>query len=101
MARTKDITDKLSFDGNPSLMIKGKKLEVNSDAPTMLKILGIMSSDEKEMKQLNESYQLIFPEKSRKEIEKMRLSVTDWITVVEEALNLIMDDGSGDEPGEQ
>ncbi len=33
MARVADITDKLMFEGNPSLIIKGKKLEVNADAP--------------------------------------------------------------------
>ena len=38
MARKVDITEKLSFEGNPSLVIKGKVLEVNADAPTMLKI---------------------------------------------------------------
>ena len=40
MARKVDITDKLSFEGNPSLVIKGKALEVNADAPTMLKVMG-------------------------------------------------------------
>ena len=34
MARVVDITDKLTFDENPSLKIKGKLLEVNADAPT-------------------------------------------------------------------
>ena len=34
MARKVDITDKLTFEGNPSLLIKDKELEVNSDAPT-------------------------------------------------------------------
>ena len=40
MARKVDITDKLTFDGNPFLVIKGKELEVNADAPTMLKVMG-------------------------------------------------------------
>ena len=39
MARKIDITDKLTFDGNPVLVIKGKELEVNADAPTMLKVM--------------------------------------------------------------
>ena len=43
MARKVDITDKLSFEGNPSLVIKGEVLEVNADAPTMLKVMGLMS----------------------------------------------------------
>ncbi len=29
MARVVDITDKLTFEGNPTLVIKGKSMEVN------------------------------------------------------------------------
>ena len=39
MGKVVDITDKLSFDGNPTLVVKGKKLEVNADAPTVLKVM--------------------------------------------------------------
>lgn len=45
MARKVDITDKLSFEENPSLVIKGEVLEVNADALTMLKVMGLMSAD--------------------------------------------------------
>ena len=44
MARKVDITDKLTFEGNPSLLIKDKELEVNSDAPTMLKVMNLMEN---------------------------------------------------------
>lgn len=99
MARTVDITDKLSFDENPALVIKGKRLEVNADAPTMLKIMNLMTADGVEIEQIGEAYELVFPEKSRKEIDKLKLSINDWTTVVMEAMNLIMDDG--DSRGEQ
>lgn len=42
MARVLDITDRLTFDGNPSLKIRDKELEVNADAPTMLKVMNLM-----------------------------------------------------------
>lgn len=100
MARTVDITEKLSFDENPVLVIKGKKLEVNTDAPTMLKIMNIMSADGVELTQIGEAYELIFPEKSRKIIDGFKLSVNDWTTIVEEAMNLIMGDEEKS-PGEQ
>ena len=32
MSKIVDITDKLTFDENPKLVIKGKELEVNADA---------------------------------------------------------------------
>lgn len=99
MARTVDITDKLSFDANPVLIIKGKRLEVNSDAPTMLRILNFMGNGGVEINQINEAYELIFPEKSRKELEKLKLSVSDWIVVVQEAVGLVA--GDYDSRGEQ
>lgn len=90
MAKIVDITDKLTFDGNPSLVIKGKQLEVNADAPTMLKVMNFIGGGGVEIDQINEAYQLIFPEKSRKEIDKMKLSVSDWMTVVQEAMTLVV-----------
>ena len=35
--------------------------------------------------------ELVFPEESRKTIEEMKLSVSDWMTVVQEAMELIME----------
>lgn len=98
MAKVIDITDKLTFDENPALTIKGKKIEVNADAPTMLKVMNFMTADGVEINQINAAYNLIFPEKSRKEIEKMKLNISDWITVVQEAMNLIV--GESDSQGE-
>lgn len=92
MAKVVDITDKLSFDENPALVIKGKRLEVNADAPTMLKIMNLMTAAGVEIEQIGEAYELVFPEKSRKEIDKLKLSVNDWTTVVMEAMNLILGD---------
>lgn len=100
MAKVVDITDKLSFDQNPCLVIKGKQLEVNADAPTMLKLIGIMKADGSgvEMENLNKAYELVLPKESRKAIDEMKLSFKDWSTVIESAMELIMGD---DEPGEQ
>ena len=98
MAKTRDITDKLSFDKNPCLVVKGKELEVNADAPTMLKIMGLMNHDGGAgMEHVAEAYELVFPEKSRNEIEEMKPNVNDWTIMVEEAMKLIIGD---DEPGE-
>lgn len=99
MARKVDITEKLTFDGNPSIVIKGKELEVNADAPTMLKVMGLLGSDEPGIKEILDAYQLMFPEKSRKEIEKMKLGFQDLIVVVQEAVQLIT--GEEEKPGEQ
>lgn len=98
MAKRVDITDKLQFDGNPVLIIKGQELEVNADAPTMLKIMNLVSEDGVEINKIHEAYELIFPEESRRKIEEMKLSINDWQIVVKEAMILV----TGEEtPGER
>lgn len=84
-----DITEKLSFEGNPALIIKGKALEVSADAPTMLKVMGLVSGDEPGAKEILEAYEMMFPEKSKKELEKLKLGFKDLIIVVQEAIQLI------------
>lgn len=97
--RKVDITDKLSFEGNPALIIKGKELEVNADAPTMLKIMSMVNNGISETEQINGAYELIFSEKSRGMIEKMKLSTADWVVVVQEAVSLVI--GENESQGEQ
>lgn len=99
MAKMIDITEKLTFEGNPSLLIKGKKLEVNADAPTMLKVMGLMGSDDPGVSEILKTYEMMFPEKSKKEIEKLGLGFNDLIVVVQEAVGLIVGGVSGQ--GEQ
>ena len=89
MAKVIDITEKLTFDGNPSLIIKGKKLEVNADAPTMLKVMGLMSTGAPGMNEVIKAFDMMFPEKSKKEIEKLKLGFNDLIIVIQEAITLI------------
>lgn len=102
MGKVVDITEKLSFDGNPALQIRGEVIEVNADAPTMLKIMNLMQTDASvdDMELFNQAYDLVFSEESKKKIDDMKLLFTDWTTVIQEAIDLII--GSGDEKsGEQ
>ena len=89
MARKVDITEKLSFEGNPSLVIKGKAIEVNADAPTMLKVMNLMSSDDPGTQDIMDAYDMIFSGKSKTELEKLKLDFKDLIIVVQEAVQLI------------
>jgi hypothetical protein len=98
MAKKVDITEKLSFDGNPSLVIKGKELEVHADAATALKVMDALSSNPGP-KQVVAMYKLLFPDESRKAIDKMHLSFQDFKTVVKGAITLITGE-DGEEPGE-
>lgn len=89
MAKKVDITEKLSFEENPVLVIKGKKLEVNADAATVLRIMGILGEGNATPKQVAEMFDLIFTKEAKKEIEKLKLKFKDFQIVVENAINLI------------
>ena len=94
MGKVVDITDKLTFDGNPKLKIKGVELEVNADAPTMLKVMGLMGSEDPGVQEILDTYELMFPDKSKEEIKKLGLNFQDLIVVVQEAVSLIAGEGS-------
>lgn len=89
MAKRRDITEKLSFDENPCLTIKGKDIEVNADAPTVLKAMGIFTSEDTGADDIVTIYDLIFPEKSKKKLEALKPSFNDLIIIIEEAIMLI------------
>ena len=93
MGKVVDITDKLTFDGNPKLKIKGVELEVNADAPTMLKVMGLMGNENPGIPEILDTYNLMFPEKSRQEIEKMKLDFQDLVVVIQEGVALISGEG--------
>lgn len=90
MSKIVDITDKLAFDENPKLVIKGKEMEVNADAATVLKIMGILGDgDNVQPNDVVKMYELIFSDADRKKIDKMKLQFADFQTLVFSAINLI------------
>ncbi|MDT4373952.1 hypothetical protein RO787_11410 [Blautia coccoides] len=90
MAKIVDITDKLSFDENPKVVVKGKELEVNADAATVLKIMGLLGDGNSvQPSDVVEMYELIFSDTDRKKIDKMKLQFADFQTLVFSAINLI------------
>lgn len=90
MAKKVDITDKLEFNENPRLVIKGKELEINADASTVLKIMGILGDgDNVRPSDIVKMYELIFDQKERNIIDKMNLQFSDFQTLVFSAIDLI------------
>lgn len=98
MAKVVDITDKLSFETNPKLLIKGQEFEINADATTMLLIMGDFKNGTSEVEATLSAYERMFSEKERKKIAKLNLPFKDLLVVIDAAMNLIQGD---DEPGEQ
>lgn len=99
MAKIVDITEKLNFGENPKLVIKGKEYEVNADASTVLKVMGLIGSgNDVTPKDVVNMYELIFSEEERCGIEKLKLQFDDFQKVVEAAIGLIT--GANNTPGE-
>ena len=72
--------------------------EVHADAATALKVMDTLS-DDPGPKQVVAMYKLLFPDESRKAIDKMHLNFQDFKTVVKGAITLITGE-DGEEPGE-
>lgn len=101
MSRKVDITEKLSFEGNPYLVIKGHELEVNADAASVLRVMGIISAnDDPGLKEMGVAYDILFPQESKNVIENViKLDIKDLFVLIPEAVNLIV--GNEDnKPGE-
>lgn len=87
-----DITEKLSFEEKAVLVIKEEEIEVNQDAPTVLKVMGLMD-DHAGPSEIMQAYEMLFPEDSREKVERFKLSLRDLMTVVMEAFQLITNPG--------
>lgn len=94
MAKIIDITEKLNFEEKPKIKIKNQTLEVNDSATSALQLMGILSEADGNPTtlQLKNMYELIFSEADRKKIDKLRLNTSDWSTLIESAINLIVGD---------
>ncbi|MEE0740794.1 MAG: hypothetical protein U0M21_00670 [Emergencia sp.] len=91
-----DITEKLSFDGKPVMVIKGEEFEINDDAVTILKLMDMIDVGGTE-RDLMEGAKLLFGEKGLKRLLAMKLSFRDFSTVIEHVMTIVTGE---DEPGE-
>lgn len=97
MAKVKDITEKLMFNENPVIKIKEKELEVNADAETVLRIMGVISEGSSP-KTMKEACELLFDGEAQKTLSEMKLQFDDYVTVVNAAIDLVV--GADEEEGE-
>lgn len=100
MAKVVDITEKLSFDENPKLLIRGEELEINADAATVLKILDIVGDGQLGIKGTIKCMNLLMGKESREKLDAMKLSFADYMEVINRAMNLASgtpeEDGAGE-----
>lgn len=96
MAKVVDITDKLSFDQNPKIMIRDQQFEVNADAKSMLEIMGLFSN-KSEAEAAIGAYEMLFSKKDREKIDKMKLPFKDLMKIIQISMDLVSGE---DEQGE-
>lgn len=97
-AKIVDITEKLSFDENPKIKIKNIICEVNSDAPTMLKLMQVVGQGEGVTAgDVVKMYELMFSEEDRKKIDKQKLQFKDFQTLVMSAMSIVTGDSESGE----
>lgn len=90
MGKVVDITAKLGFEENPKLVIQGIEYEVNADALSMLKVMQFMSFDNPGGKEIMDAYIALFSEKERKKLEELKLQFSDFVTITQEAVSLVV-----------
>lgn len=98
MGKIVDITEKLSFDTNPTLMIKGEGYEVNADARTVLEIMGDFNNNS-EMDAALSAYEKMFSERDRSRIDALKLPYKDLMIIIKTAISLVT--GEDEDQGEQ
>lgn len=90
MAKVIDITEKLNFEEAPKLKIKNVEITVNSDAPTMLRVMQKLGSgDDITTADIVALYEMLIPENDRKNLDKMKLNFVDFQTVVKAAISAV------------
>lgn len=88
MAKVIDITDKLNFEESPAITIKGQVYKVNDSAETMLKLMGLFD-DRPETEAVPAAYELLFSEEDRERLKGLNLNFKDFMTLIEEAMDLV------------
>ena len=90
MAKIINITDKLSFDKNPVIVIRDTEISVNDDAVTMLTIMDMLGDDESaNASNIVKMAELIFTKEGKKKLDALKLNLADYSVVIEAAINLI------------
>lgn len=94
MAKVVDITEKLEFNENPVLKIGTIEAEVNADAETVLRLMGVFA-DGSDMHAVSQALDLIFKPEDTAAICALKkggkkLSAKALMTIIEAAMGLVM-----------
>lgn len=83
------LTDKLKFNDKPQIEINGKTVSVDNSATTVLQLMDVVQT-QGEIEGAKSAYKLLFSEKDRKTLDKLNLSIEDYITLATVAMDLAL-----------
>lgn len=101
MAKRVDISEKLQFDENPVLVVNGEELEVNADAETMLRLMGLFAA-KGTWQAVGEALELLFGQENMQKIVSMtdskgrKLSTKSLLVIVNASMDLITGEDEGE-----
>lgn len=96
MEKRYDITDKLSFNENPVIVIKGKEAEVDASATAVLQIMNLAGNIGDDPSNVIKMIDLLFTDEGKRVINGLRLNFEDLQKVIEVAMAL----ATGEDPDE-
>lgn len=83
-----DITEKLSFEERPKIVIRDKEIELDNSAATVLKVMGLMG-DDAGAEEILQAYELLFDKQARKVVDALHLTFGDFAKVIRAAVSLV------------
>lgn len=92
-----NLTEKLTFNANPTIKINDTILEIDASAKTALMLLDIIEN-ESEISAVRKSADLII--KNKKDLDALDLSLEDYATVISTAVSLVMGTNPDEPVGE-
>lgn len=95
-----DLTDKLRFDEDPVLVIRGTRLTVRSDAEIVLRLMDALR-EKGEDAGAREAAELLLSPADRKKLSALGLKMDDYLAVLRAVVQLALGaDPEDDSPGE-
>lgn len=92
MSKLIDITNKLNFEEKPIVKVNDTELVINNDAVSMLKVAALFEDGNGKSKDVIEMYHLLFDESEREKIEKLKLNMHDFSTLISESAKIVQGD---------
>ena len=95
MARNVDLTGKLGLAPKPTITIGETVLTVNDSAQNMLLVMQTVG-DEPDAAKIMEAAKLLFDAKSTKALNSLNLNLSDYLKVIEAAMNIVTGEVEGE-----